>query len=187
MALDEKKTEETAAAPSSESGNTAAVKKWLIVSGIMLMFIGCLLGMSFFIIEKFKPQTQQPTVTEEQLEEERRKKAQAEVGAMLAAPIEVTVNVSGEDGKYLKCGIQLEYDAKDTRLGLELENRRVPIKNAIIDIMSSSLLADLETNDGKRAVRERIVAEVNLILPETLNGKPLGKINRSYFDSFMIQ
>lgn len=186
MALDEKKTEETAAAPSSESGNTAAVKKWLIISGIMLMFIGCLLGMSFFIIDKFKPQTQ-PTVTEEQLEEERRKKAQAEVGAMLAAPIEVTVNIIGEDGKYLKCGVQLEYDAKDTRLGLELENRRVPIKNAIIDIMSSSLLADLETNDGKRAVRERIVAEVNLILPEKLNGKPLGKINRSYFDSFMIQ
>jgi flagellar FliL protein len=114
-------------------------------------------------------------------------KMQTDMGATLAAPIEITVNINGEEGRYLKCGVQLEYDPADIQLGTELEARKARMKDIIIDIMSSKSLSDLMSNDGKKAIREQIVAEVNNILPEEVGGKPLGKVRRSYFDSFIMQ
>jgi len=62
------------------------------------------------------------------------------------------------------------------------------IKDIIINALSSRTLTELMTSEGKQAVREQILTNVNDILPENDDkGKPLGKVSRSYFDSFMIQ
>lgn len=197
MAIEEEKTTgETTAVP-AEGGRKAIIMKWAIISGIMLLFIGIMIGIALFSVNAIKGhlETEETKKLKQQQEEENASKDSnckiSGMGATLAAPIEVTVNISGEDGRYLKCGVQLEHDPKDTKLGMELEARKVQIKNIIIEIVSSKPLSELSTNEGKRAVREQIVVEINEILPETIdgkpNGKPLGKVCRSYFDSFMIQ
>jgi len=182
---DEKKTEENEAA--DKAGGSilhSSLFKWAIVGVILLLFIGIEIGIAVIFVNKLK----EPTEASQQPEKSSKDSIQKfEKGATLAAPIEVTVNISGEDGRYLKCGVQLEYDENNSKLGLELDARKAHVKNAIIDIMSSRPLSQLVTNDGKREIRAQIVSDINAILPDTVDGKFLGKIRRSYFDSFMIQ
>jgi flagellar FliL protein len=185
---EEKKPEE--AAPAADGGSKKALIKWAIVGVILLLFIGIEVGIAVFFVEKLKEPTGEEDAAkmQEAAEQEAALKAQTEMGTTLEAPIEVLVNISGEDGRFLKCGVQLEYDPSDTQLGSELEMRKARMKDVILDIMSSHPMSDLMTNDGKKAIREQIVAEINAILPERgSDGKKLGKIKRSYFDSFMIQ
>ncbi len=181
---DDRKPEESEEAPSSSK----AVVKWAIVGVILLLFIGIEVGIALIFVNKL----QQPDIADVQKQEDEKRaaeqlKAQTEMGATLAAPIDVTVNISGEDGRYIKCGVQLEYDPIYTNLGTELELRKARIKDIILDIMSSKSMSDLMTNDGKKVIRDQIVREVNEVLPQEVSGKPLGKIHRSYFDSFIIQ
>jgi flagellar basal body-associated protein FliL len=188
MAVEEEKpTGETAAVPApAETAKKSGVIKWAIVGAILLLFIGIEVGIAVFFVERLKHESE-PPVTVAQPDE--KKESLLKVGATLAAPIEVTVNIFGEDGRYVKCGVQLEYDADNVLLGPELENRKGRIKDIIIDIMSSQPLHKLMTNDGKKEIREEIVNAVNAELPDsTSKGKSLGeKVSRSYFDSFLIQ
>ncbi|MDR2581072.1 MAG: flagellar basal body-associated FliL family protein [Fibromonadaceae bacterium] len=187
---DERKTDESVAVQLDSSGSSKAVLvKWAIVSAILLLFVGMQVGIAYVFVKKLKEPTEEDAgKMQEAAEREATLRAQTEMGATLAAPIEVTVNISGEDGRYLKCGVQLEYDPSFAQLGLELEARKVRIKDIIMDIMSSQPLSVLVTNDGRRAIREQIVVEVNSILPERgSDGRPLGRVRRSFFDSFIMQ
>lgn len=185
---DENNTEKTMQVPITDSKKSIIIK-WAVISVILLLFIGIEVGMSVFFVEKLKePEAIDIEKQNEELEKENALKLQTSMGATLASPIEVTVNINGEDGRYLKCGVQLEYDPSFETLGAELEVRRARIKDIIMEIMSEKPLSELMTNDGKRAIREQIVAEVNAILPKT-TGKDtdFGKVTRSYFDSFIMQ
>jgi len=183
---DDKKTEEAPAAPSSD-GKSSLIK-WVMVFLILLLFIGIEVGIAVFFVGKLK-EPDAAAISAEMAAKARQDsiEKQTAMGATMAAPIEITVNIFGEDGRYLKCGVQLEYDGADEQLGTELEARKARMKDIIIDIMSSKSLSDLMSNDGKKAIRDQIVSAVNNILPEEVGGKPLGKVRRSYFDSFVMQ
>ncbi|MCL2282715.1 MAG: flagellar basal body-associated FliL family protein [Fibromonadales bacterium] len=186
---EEKKTEETAAAENAGGSilQSAAIK-WVIVGVILLVFIGIMIGISMFAVGKITASRLGESAPKQDEEEQQEKlKKQVEMGATLAAPIEVTVNIFEEEGRYLKCGVQLEYDAADVKLGQELESRKVRIKDVILGIMSNQPLSRLSSNEGKMAIKEQIVAEINGSLPKELEGKPLGEVKRSYFESFVIQ
>jgi len=186
MALEEDKKPEEAPPPTSEG--KSSIVKWAIVGAILLLFVGIEVGIAAFFVSKLKePDSADLKRQEMEAQKQAALKLQTDMGSTLAAPIEITVNINGEEGRYLKCGVQLEYDPADIQLGTELEARKARMKDIIIDIMSSKSLSDLMTNDGKKAIREQIVAEVNNILPEEVAGKPLGKVRRSYFDSFIMQ
>jgi len=185
--MEEEKKTEVAAVPDVNAVRKASIIKWAIVGAILLLFVGMQVGMAVFFTNKLKPESAEDIESRDEEAKKREELKAKEMGAILAAPIEVTVNINGEDGRYLKCGIQLEYDPSFVKLGEELDNRKARIKDIIIDIMSSRSLSELMTNDGKQAIREQIVRDINAILPETVNGKPLGTINRSYFDSFLMQ
>jgi len=183
---DDKKTEEAPVASSSEG--TSSFVKWAIVGLILLLFIGIEVGIAIFFVGQLKePDLASAKMKEMEAAKEAAIREQTSMGATLASPIEITVNIFGEEGRYLKCGVQLEYDGTDEQLGTDLEARRARIKDIIIDIMSSKSLSDLMSNDGKKAIRDQIVGAVNNILPEEVGGKPLGKVRRSYFDSFVMQ
>jgi len=186
---EEKKAEEgEAAAKAGSSILQSPLFKWGIVGVILLVFIGIQIGIAVYFVDLIKePNTEDLKKQEEEAQEQEKLKKQTDKGETMAAPIEVTVNISGEDGRYLKCGVQLEYDPVYVKLGPELEARKARMKDVILDIMSSKPLSELITNEGKRLIREQIVDEINHILPEKVDGKPLGKIHRSYFDSFVIQ
>jgi len=184
---DDKKADAAPAAPDEGANKKNSIIKWAIVGVILLLFIGMQVAMSIFFTSKLNPQPVNVEDTEAKKQEEFLK-AQKEAGVTLAAPIEVTVNISGEDGRFVKCGVQLEYNPNFQKLGDELTARQARIKDIIIDILSSRTLSELMTNEGKQAVREQILTSVNDVLPENDDkGKPLGKVSRSYFDSFMIQ
>jgi len=183
---DEKKTEATAV-PDAAAAKKASVIKWAIVGAILLLFLGIQVGMAVFFTSKLKPESEMKDDGKSDEDKKREELKAKEMGATLAAPIDITVNISGEEGRYVKCKVQLEYDPKDVKLGTELENRKARIKDIIIDIMSSRPLSELVTNDGKQIIKEQIVKDINDMLPETMDGKPLGKIRRSYFDEFLLQ
>lgn len=187
MAEEEKKeaAESTPAAPKKSGG----IIKWAIIGVVLLLFIGIEIGLAVFFVNKLKPEdTTVKALEQEQEKDVQMAKQQTEMGATLEAPIEVTVNIDGTNGeRFLKCGVQLEYDASYELLGAELAARKAKIKNIIIDILSSRSMADLMTVEGKKAIRDAIVADVNASLPNDKDGKELGKVRRSYFDSFIIQ
>jgi flagellar FliL protein len=185
VADEEKKTEET---PVADAGGKSSMVKWALVGVILLLFVGIEVGISVFFVNKLKePDLAEVQRIKDEADRQAALKEQTELGATMATPIEITVNINGEDGRYVKCGVQLEYNLADVQLGVELDGRRARIKDIIIDIMSSKSLSELMTNDGKKAIREQIVGAVNSILPEESGGKPLGKVRRSYFDSFLLQ
>jgi len=187
---DDKKTEAVPEVPDASAIKKKAIIKWTIVGLILLLFIGMQVGMSIFFTRKLNPAPVN-IEDEEAKKQEEFLKAQREAGVTLAAPIEVTVNIigtDGEDGGFLKCGVQLEYSPNFQKLGEVLEGRKARIKDIVMDILSNRSRSELMTNEGKQAVKEQIVTAVNNILPETDDkGKPLGKVSRSYFDSFVIQ
>ena len=43
------------------------------------------------------------------------------------------------------------------------------------------------TVEGKKSIRDAIVADVNASLPTSVEGQEVGKVRRSFFDSFIIQ
>jgi len=189
MPKEEEKKPEEAAVPEGGGKKTALIK-WAIISTILVLFIGIEVGIAYYFVNELRKPMSDADVqkAQEEAEKEAKIKEQKAMGVTLAAPIEVTVNISGEEGRYLKCGVQLEYDPSFLLLGAELEARKARMKDIILDIMSSRPLAELMTNDGKRAIREQIVEEINSILPEKgSDGKDLGKVTRSYFDSFIMQ
>jgi len=166
----------------------SVIKKIIIIISLIATFgiIGWIIGVYNYYLKKYSHDEHHPAVVAAKARQDSIAQ-QTSMGATLAAPIEVNVKISGEDGRHLKCGVQLEYDLNDEQLGTELETRKARIKDIVIDIMSSQALSDLMSNDGKKAIRDQIVAAVNNILPEKVAGKPLGKVRRSYFDSFYIE
>ena len=163
--------------------------KWLIMGGVLLVFLALEVVIALFFVNKLKPEDQTlKTVQEEQKREEEMRKKQTEMGATLDKAIDVTVNIAETNGeRFLKAAVQLEWDSADPLLGAEIVSRLPKIKNIIIDILSSRSMSELMTVDGKKNIRDAIVADVNAILPTEVNGQSIGKVRRAFFVEFIIQ
>ncbi len=180
---------------SAAGGGKKAVTKWIILGVILLAFLGIEAGMAVFFVNKLKPVDH--TLEDVKKAQEEKKEAEAkqtEMGATLEKPIDVTVNIAETNGeRFLKASVQLEWKASDAMLGEELNGRLPKIKNIIIDILSSKPLAELMTVEGKKAIREAIVSDVNAVLPAEVEDEkkgevvPLGKVERAFFVEFIVQ
>jgi flagellar FliL protein len=89
------------------------------------------------------------------------------------------VNLNDPGGKrYLKTNIELEYvgDAVGEELG-----RRLPqLRDVVLLLLSSKSLDEIQTVDGKIALRQELIQRINQILTS-------GKIRNLYFTQFVIQ
>jgi len=188
---EEAKSEEGAA----PAGGKKAGMKWIIMGVILLAFLGIEAGMAVFFVNKLKPKdTALEEVQKKQQEAKEAEAKQTEMGATLEKPIDVTVNIAETNGeRFLKSSVQLEWKASDKLLGEEINARIPKIKNIIIDILSSKPLAELMTVEGKKAIRDAIVSDINATLPEEVEPKPgaepepLGKVDRAFFVEFIVQ
>lgn len=188
---EENKVEESAPA----GGGKKSAAKWVLLGGILVAFLGIEAGMAVFFVNKLKPKDHALEEIKDAQEKQKEAEAkQTEMGATLEKPIDVTVNIAETNGeRFLKAAVQLEWNASETLLGEELVGRLPKIKNIIIDILSSKPLAELMTVEGKKAIREAIVSDVNAILPSEVEdpGKgevvPLGKVERAFFVEFIVQ
>ncbi|HSQ41137.1 MAG TPA: flagellar basal body-associated FliL family protein [Fibrobacteraceae bacterium] len=188
---EEAKTEEGAVKPTASKG---PMVKWILMGVILLAFVGIEAGMAIFFVNKLKPHDNTLEAVEKAQEEQKEAQAkQTEMGLTLEKPIDVTVNIAETNGeRFLKAAVQLEWSSSDAMLGEELQARLPKIKNIIIDILSSKPLADLMTVEGKKAIRESIVADINAVLPTEVaeksgDAKPLGRVERAFFVEFIVQ
>jgi flagellar FliL protein len=89
------------------------------------------------------------------------------------------VNLNDPGGKrYLKTNIELEYTSET--LGDELVRRLPQLRDLILLLLSSKSLDDIQSVDGKIALRRELIQRIN----QTLTG---GKIRNLYFTQFVIQ
>lgn len=95
-------------------------------------------------------------------------------------PLETfVVNLNDTGGKrYLKTNIELEYISEE--VGAELEHRLPKLRDLILLQLSSKSLDDIQSVDGKIALRRELIQRVNQILTS-------GKIRNLYFTEFVIQ
>lgn len=190
-AKEENKAEEA----TPHAGGKKTMAKWIIMGAILVAFLGIEAGMAVYFVNKLKPTDHGLEEVKKAQEKQKEVEAkQTEMGATLEKPIDVTVNIAETNGeRFLKASVQLEWNAGESLLSEELNTRLPKIKNIVIDILSSKPLADLMTVEGKKAIREAIVSDVNAILPsEVENAKeggvvPLGKVERAFFVEFIVQ
>jgi flagellar FliL protein len=89
------------------------------------------------------------------------------------------VNLNDPGGKrYLKTNIELEYSAEG--VGEELVRRLPQLRDMILLQLSSKALDDIQSVDGKIALRRELIQRIN----QTLTS---GKIRNLYFTEFVIQ
>ena len=89
------------------------------------------------------------------------------------------VNLSSEEGeRYLKLTVNIEVDNPKV---LQEVTKRVPqLRDAIIILLSSKSLKDLDYTDGKAKLKREILARINSFLSS-------GKAKRVYFTEFVVQ
>lgn len=89
------------------------------------------------------------------------------------------VNLLTQSGRrYLKTTIGLEMTKPE--LQNELNLKRAPIRDTIVEILSSKSLEEVSTTRGKEKLKEEIVQRINEFLVD-------GKIRNVFFIDFVIQ
>jgi len=172
--------------PASKKGGLG---RWLLILGILVVFLAIEIGLAVYFVNKLKPEDPAlKALKEEQELDQRRKEQMTSMGVTLEEPIVVMVNIAGTNGeRFLKAAVQLEYSSESTLLAPAIEERMPKVKNIIIDILSSRPMAELLSVEGKKNIRNAIVADVNMVLPDQIDDQEVGKIQRCFFEEFVIQ
>jgi flagellar protein FliL len=89
------------------------------------------------------------------------------------------VNLNDPGGKrYLKTKIDLEYAG--VGVTEELKQRQPQVRDAILLLLSSKSLEDIQGVEGKIILRRELISKINQVLTK-------GKIRNLYFTQFVIQ
>lgn len=104
-------------------------------------------------------------------------------GAAAAAnifPLEpFIVNIyDGQELRYLKVKVELEMSGAGVKA--ELDGRLAAIRDAILVLLSTKTLRDIQDVQGKNQLKDEILAAINKIIPP-------GKIAKIYFTDFVVQ
>ncbi|MDA8429060.1 MAG: flagellar basal body-associated FliL family protein [Geobacteraceae bacterium] len=89
------------------------------------------------------------------------------------------VNIyDGQELRYLKVKVELEMSGAGVKA--DLDNRLAPIRDAILILLSTKTLQDIQDVQGKNQLKDEILAAINKIIPP-------GKIAKVYFTDFVVQ
>jgi flagellar FliL protein len=89
------------------------------------------------------------------------------------------VNIyDGQEVRYLKMKVEFEMSSPEVKP--EIEARQAPLRDAILVLLTTKTLQEVQDLQGKNQLREEILVAVNKILPP-------GKITRVYFTDFVVQ
>jgi flagellar protein FliL len=154
-------------------------KKTMIIIGLaILIFMGAI-GGGFFMLWTKMSQMNAPgaEVTATAEGEEGEEKADA-IGPMYSLDSFV-VNLAEEgSNRYLRVTMELELD--NEALKTELTQRLPQVRNAMLMILPTKKTADINTVDGKLALRDQLIDEINTFLTT-------GQVTNIYFTEFVIQ
>jgi flagellar FliL protein len=104
----------------------------------------------------------------------------APAGAATVFPLEpFVVNIyDGQDIRYLR--LKVEFEMGNPGAKAELEGRQAPIRDAILVLLTTKTLQDIQNLAGKNQLREEVLAAVNKIVTP-------GSVTRVYFTDFVVQ
>ncbi|ABB33315.1 flagellar basal body-associated protein FliL [Geobacter metallireducens RCH3] len=89
------------------------------------------------------------------------------------------VNIyDGQELRYLRVKVEFETASADAKKEIEL--RQAPLRDAILVLLTTKTLQDVQDLQGKNQLRDEIMVAVNKILPP-------GKVSKVYFTDFVVQ
>ncbi len=167
-----------AAAPASSKKKTM-----LIVGGVVAFLLVIGIPVSIMMLKGKKSTEElgadaaqeQGLVPEGSEDEDALDEGEAAIGAMF--PLETfVVNLQG--GRFVRCQVQLEFESRD--IPKRFYVRLVPVRDAIISLLTKRDAADLIGEKGKTALKDDIRETVNEILHKE-------DIKGVYFTQFVVQ
>ncbi len=172
----EKENKEVEAEETEEksSGGSKLLLIVIIVLLLLLLIIGGLVAY-FLLSGNDQPQQQQQ---QQKIEKKHKVDQMTEIGPIYPLDQFIVNLVSSNADRYLKCKIDLELDAP--ALQKELDKKLPAVRDAIIQILSSKTVEEIQTARGKEKLKEEIKRKLNEILST-------GQIRNVYFTEFVIQ
>lgn len=106
--------------------------------------------------------------------------ADGAAGVATVFPLEpFIVNIyDGQELRYLK--VKVEMEMANPAIKAELEGRLAAMRDAILVVLTSKTLQDIQDIQGKNQLREEILIAVSKIIAQ-------GKVTRIYFTDFVVQ
>ena len=107
---------------------------------------------------------------------------EGEGGATVATiyPLEpFIVNIyDGQELRYLK--VKVEFEMANAQVKPELDAKMAPLRDAILILLTTKTMQEIQDLQGKNTLREQILGAVNKIIPP-------GKVTKVYFTDFVVQ
>ncbi|BDV41458.1 flagellar basal body protein FliL [Geotalea uraniireducens] len=89
------------------------------------------------------------------------------------------VNIyDGQELRYLR--VKVEFETAGPGVKPQIEARQAPLRDAILVLLTTKTLQDIQDLQGKNQLRDEIMTAANKILPP-------GTINKVYFTDFVVQ
>ena len=105
---------------------------------------------------------------------------EAKAGAGTIYPLEpFIVNIyDGQEIRYLK--LKVEFDMANSEVKGDLDSKVAPLRDAILILLTTKTMQEIQDLQGKNTLREQILGAVNKIIPP-------GKVTKVYFTDFVVQ
>jgi flagellar protein FliL len=170
-------------APAEAEGGGGKNKLFIIISAAVAVAV--ILGVVAFMLmgkgDK-KDKDKEETKTEAKAEGGHGGAATGKEGAAATTniyPLEpFIVNIyDGQELRYLKVKVEMEMS---TAVKGDLDARLAPMRDAILVLLSSKTLQDLQDLQGKNQLKEEILVAINKIITPA-------KISKIYFTDFVVQ
>lgn len=154
-------------------------KKLVIILSIVGFVLVAGLGAGFFVMWTKINQLSAATVQEAQEEDPAAAEAEANKLGPIMSLNPFVVNLADDGGsRYLRMTVELELS--DELLREEVSTRLPQIRNAMLMILPSRTMAQINSTEGKEALRKEIIAALNEILTK-------GEIKNIFYTEFVVQ
>jgi len=154
-------------------------KKVIIIISIAMFFFMAAIGGGFYLLWSKMAQMNtagaETTATEEGAEGEEEPDT---IGPMYSLDSFVVNLAEAGGNRYLR--VTMELELADEVLRAELDQRLPQVRNAMLMILPSKKAEDINTVDGKLALRDQLIDEINSFMAT-------GEVTNIYFTEFVIQ
>ena len=156
-------------------------KKLFIIIGAVVALLGVGGGAAIFLSGGDDNSSKSEAKVEEKSEGAQGEAAGGEVAAASGVyPLEpFIVNIyDGQEMRYLK--LKVEFELANAQAKSELDAKVAPLRDAILILLTTKTMQEIQDLQGKNQLREQILGAVGKIVSA-------GKVTKVYFTDFVVQ
>lgn len=159
-------------------------KKLFIIIGAVVAVLAIGGGAAFFLGGKKGEKAPEGAKVEAKAEGEGKgasgKEGEGAAAGATIYPMEpFIVNIyDGAELRYLK--VKVEFEMANPQVKPELEAKMAPLRDAILILLTTKTMQEIQDLQGKNQLREQILAAVSKVVPPS-------KITKVYFTDFVVQ